>query len=94
MNQYEALYIIDNSIDDAAKEAAVAKYEGIVTNNGGTVEKSDRWGTKRYAYPINFKNEGYYVLMTFQGVSALPKELERQMGNADEIIRYMVIRKG
>ncbi len=93
MNNYEVLYIIENGLDDAAKEAAIAKFEGVVTTNGGTVEKTDKWGTKKYAYPIDYKNEGYYVLMNFSSSSELPKELERQMRNSDEIVRYMVIRK-
>lgn len=93
MNNYEILYIIDNKCDDAAKEAAIVKYEGLVTANGGSVEKIDKWGMKRFAYPINFKNDGYYVLMTFSAPAELPKEIERQMRISDDIVRFMVIRK-
>ena len=53
MNKYEMLYIISNEIEDEAKEAVVAKFEKIVTDNGGSVEKIDKWGTKKFAYPIN-----------------------------------------
>jgi small subunit ribosomal protein S6 len=93
MNNYEVLYILDNGISDEAKEAAVAKYENVVTSSGGTVDKTDKWGAKRLAYPINFKNDGYYVLMTFAAAAELPKELERQMRISDEVIRFMVIRR-
>lgn len=93
MNNYEVLYIIENSLDDSAKEAVISKFEGVVTENGGTVEKTDKWGSKKFAYPIDYKNDGYYVLMTFASASDLPKELERQMRISDEIIRFMVIRK-
>ena len=93
MNNYEVLYIIDNALDDAAKEAAIAKYEGVVTAAGGSVESSDKWGARKLAYPINYKTDGFYVLMTFSSSSELPKELERQMRISDEIVRYMVIRK-
>ena len=80
-------------MDDAAKEAAISKFEGVVTTSGGTIDKIDKWGSKKLAYPIDYKNEGYYVLMTFASASDLPKELERQMRNSDEIIRFLVIRK-
>lgn len=93
MNNYEVLYIIDNSLDDAAKDAVIAKYEGLITADGGSVEKVDKWGTRKFAYPIDYKTEGFYVLMTFSASSDLPKELERQMRISDEIVRYMVIRK-
>ena len=93
MNKYEVLYIIDASIDDAAKEAQIAKYSDLITANGGSVEAIDKWGIKKFAYPMEFKNEGYYVLMTFTAPAELPAEMERQMRIADAIIRYLVIRK-
>ena len=93
MNNYEVLYIIENGIDEEAKEAVIKKFETVVTANNGTVDQVDKWGTKKYAYPIDYKNEGYYVLMTFAGEPSLPRELERQVGISDEIVRYMVIRK-
>ena len=93
MNKYEVLYIIDASIDDAAKEAQMAKYSDLITANGGSVESIDKWGIKKFAYPMEFKNEGYYVLMTFTAPADLPAEMERQMRISDAVIRYMVIRK-
>jgi small subunit ribosomal protein S6 len=93
MNKYEVLYIIDASADDATKEAQIAKYSDLVTAVGGTVEAVDKWGIKKFAYPMEFKNEGYYVLMTFSAPAELPAEMERQMRISDSIIRYLVIRK-
>ena len=93
MNKYEVLYIIDASIDDAAKEAQMAKYSDLITANGGSVESIDKWGIKKFAYPMEFKNEGYYVLMTFTAPADLPAEMERQMRISDAVIRYLVIRK-
>ena len=93
MNKYEVLYIIDASADDATKEAQIAKYSALVTAAGGTVEAVDNWGIKKFAYPMEFKNEGYYVLMTFSAPAELPAEMERQMRISDSIIRYLVIRK-
>ena len=75
MNKYEVLYIIDASADDATKEAQIAKYSDLVTAAGGTVEAVDKWGIKKFAYPMEFKNEGYYVLMTFSAPAELPAEM-------------------
>ena len=93
MNKYEVLYIIDASADDATKEAQIAKYSDLVTAAGGTVEAVDKWGIKKFAYPMEFKNEGYYVLMTFSAPAELPAEMERQMRISEFVIRYLVIRK-
>ena len=90
MNKYEMLYIISNEIEDEAKEAVVAKFEKLVTDNGGKVEKIDKWGTKKFAYPINYKAEGDYVLMTYEAAPTLNKELERVANITDEVIRQMI----
>ena len=75
MNKYELLFIIDNSAADEAKEAIIAKMSQLVTDNGGSVEKVDKWGAKKLAYPINFKEDGYYVLMNFECEPALIAEM-------------------
>ena len=90
MNKYEMLYIIANELTDEAKEATIAKFEKLVTDNGGSVEKIDKWGTKKLAYPIDYKAEGYYVLMTFTAAPTLNKELERVAVISDDVIRMMI----
>ena len=71
----------------------VAKFSDMVTSAGGEVENVDKWGMKKFAYPINFKNEGYYVLMNFTADSEFPKELERVMRITDGVVRSMVVKK-
>lgn len=93
MNQYEVLYVIDASLDDEAVHAAVEKFKGIAESNGAEVSAVDEWGKRKLAYAINYKTEGYYVLMTFSSAPEFPKELERNMRNDEQIIRYMVTRK-
>ncbi|HIW55734.1 MAG TPA: 30S ribosomal protein S6 [Firmicutes bacterium] len=93
MNKYELLFIIDNSAADEAKEAIIAKMSQLVTDNGGSVEKVDKWGAKKLAYPINFKEDGYYVLMNFECEPALIAEMERQLRINDQVMRHMVVKK-
>lgn len=93
MNSYELLYIIANDISDEAKEAVIAKINAVVTDNGGTIDDVDKWGTRKLAYPINYKNEGYYVLVNFTSPATLPDEVERVMRITDSIIRFMVVKK-
>lgn len=93
MNKYEVLYILDAKIDDAAKDALIEKFKDVVESAGGAVENVDKWGVKKLAYEINFKSEGYYVLMNFTANADLPQELERQMRITDEVMRFIVVKK-
>ena len=91
MNKYETMYILKPDLEEEAKDALVAKFSDIVKANGGEVEKIDEWGKRKLAYPINYNNEGYYVLMYFQAPSALPAELERNYKISDDVMRFIVI---
>lgn len=93
MTKYEMLYILDNSLTDEVKESIVKKFEDLVKSNGGNVEKIDRWGVKKLQYPINYKSEGYYVLMTFEAERTLVVEMKRVAGITDGIIRRLITKR-
>ena len=59
----------------------------------GTVESVDVWGKRRLAYPINYKTEGYYVLVNFASQAEFVAELERVYNITDGLLRTIVIRK-
>lgn len=93
MNKYELLFIIDNEVSDEAKQAVIDRITAVVTDNGGEVENVDKWGTRKFAYPIDYKTEGYYVLVNFTAPTNVPAEIERLVRIMDETIRCMIIRK-
>lgn len=67
------------------------KFKGIVETNG-EIENVEEWGTRKLAYEINKINEGYYVLVNFNAAADIPKELDRNLKIADEVIRHMIVR--
>ena len=93
MKDYEIMYVV-KPVEDQKLESVVNKFNTLIEDNGGKVEKTDRWGKKRLAYEIQDFNEGLYVLVTFSAESACVKELDRVMKITDEILRHMLIRKG
>lgn len=93
MTKYEMLYILDTNLSDEAKEAVIKKFEDLVVGNGGVVEKTDRWGVKKLCYPINYKPEGFYVLMTFEAEKTLVVELKRIAGITDGVIRRLITKR-
>ena len=83
MNKYEMIYILDAALSDEEKEALIAKFEGVVTKNGGV---------KKLAYPIDYKTEGYYVYMAFSGDSNLVQEVKRVVGITEHVLRRLITR--
>ena len=92
MNKYEVVYIIDPAVEEEARKALIARFNDLIAGNGGSVDKVEEWGKRRLAYAIDYKTEGYYVLVNFQAEADLPKELERNLQISDSVIRYQVIK--
>lgn len=92
MNQYEVMYVIDAALEDSARIELIDRFSELVKKNGGEIDRVDEWGKRRLAYAINYKTEGYYVLMYIKAPSELPKELERNFQINDKILRSLVIR--
>ena len=93
MNKYELLYIISSDVAEEQREELIKKFASYVENKKGTVEGIDKWGIKKFAYPINFKNEGFYVLMN---VSMNPEDVDamaKLMNITEGIVRQMFVRK-
>ena len=91
MRAYELMVIIDAELDDEVIDATVKRIAGLLDQRGATVKKEDRWGRRRFAYEINHKHEGYYVVFEFVGGSDLDT-LERALRLADETVRHKVVR--
>lgn len=90
-NSYETLFIVDVQLADEEIKATIEKFTSLIESNG-TLGEISEWGKRRLAYPINDKNEGYYVLVNFEAEGAFPAELERLFGIDDRIMRSIVIR--
>ena len=92
MTNYELMFIIDPTLEDEKKEATVETLKGIIEADG-TVGEVDVWGLRKLAYPIQKKNEGYYVVVTFQASPELPKELDRRLRISEVVMRHLIINK-
>ena len=93
MNRYEMIYIIDADLEETARKELIEKVSALITNNGGEIEKVDEtWGKRKLAYAIDYKTEGWYVLVNFKAPVELPRELERNLQINENVLRYLVIK--
>ena len=90
---YEVVYIIDPAQGEEGIASLVAKFKTLAEQNGSAVEVEE-WGTGKLAYPINYKEDGYYVLMSFTSEPAFPRELDRILRITDGIMRSLIVCKG
>jgi small subunit ribosomal protein S6 len=89
---YEVMYIVDTdaSSDDFTRLSETLQQ--IITEQGGTITKTEDMGRRTLAYPISHKNEGHYMLLEIDGTGREIAELERRMRVNDQIVRYLTVR--
>ena len=92
MRQYEMMVILDPEVDERTVKPSLEKYLAVVTNDKGTVDNLDVWGRRRLAFPIKKKSDGVYAVINFTSESATAKELERQLGLNETILRLKLLR--
>ena len=87
------MFIIAASLEEEKRTAAIDMVKEIISAEGGEITNADEWGMKKLAYPIQKKNEGFYVVFQFKAPAELPLELDRRLKISDSIIRHMIINK-
>lgn len=90
---YELMVIIDGDVEDGKAQSWVKTITDAITSAGGTVHgKPDWWGKRQFAYPINKKEAGYYLVVECLAAGGALDELERQLRLADDVVRHKLIR--
>jgi small subunit ribosomal protein S6 len=92
MRQYELMVILDPDIEERTVAPSLDKYLSVVTTDGGSVDKVDIWGRRRLSYDIKKKSEGIYAVVDFSAEPATAKELDRQLGLNEVVLRTKVLR--
>lgn len=93
MNKYEILYIIRCDVEEDKRASLVQKYQDVVNGFSGTIDSVEELGMKKFAYEIDKRPEGYYVLMNVTCPAEAQFEVDRQMRNDENIVRQMIIAK-
>ena len=93
MNKYEILAILPATLSDEAREATINKYVSMIEKNGGKMTVVNKWGVKKFAYPIDYKSEGFYVLLEFEAPAELPNTVESLMRIDESVVRSLCLKK-
>ena len=89
---YEMMIIVDPEVDDRQVATTLERFLAVITNDKGTIDNVDVWGRRRLAYEIKKRAEGVYVVVSFTADPATAKELDRQLGLSEQILRTKLVR--
>ena len=89
---YETLFAVSGNLVEEDAKAVIEKFVTLINENGSDVDVNE-WGKRRFAYPINYVTEGYYVLVSYKSEPSFPIELDRVFGITEGVLRYMTTTK-
>ena len=92
LRAYEVMVILDPSLDERTVAPSLDTYLNVVRQDGGQVENVDVWGKRRLAYEIDKNAEGIYAVIDLRAEPATVKELDRQLGLNESVLRTKVLR--
>ncbi len=92
MRKYEIMYILNSSLEDAARQETMATLAAIITNENGTVDKVDEWGMREFAYKIEDMTKGYYVVLTVHADADTVAEFDRICRINSNVVRHMIVK--
>ncbi len=91
LRKYETLFIIHpDRVDE--KDAVLERLTELISQDEGQVLKIDEWGMRKFAYPIEKKKQGYYILMEFAAPAETPAKLEQNFRIDERVIRFIIVK--
>jgi len=93
MREYELMFVVHPDLDENALAELVKRVSGWITDDGGTIVKTDVWGKRQLAYPIRKVNQGQYVLLHTTLDPKSGAKLERNLRFLEPVMRFMLVAK-
>ncbi len=92
MPLYECVLIARNDVTQQQVETVADQVATQLETDGGTIQKREYWGLRSLAYRIKKNRKGHYMLLGLDAPPASVKEIERQLGLNEDVLRFMTIR--
>ncbi|MEU0877504.1 30S ribosomal protein S6 [Lentzea sp. NPDC005914] len=93
MRHYEVMVILDPSLDERTIAPSLDTFLNVIKTTGGSVEKVEVWGKRRLSFEINKNSEGIYAVLDLASTPDAVKELDRQLGLQETVLRTKVLRR-
>lgn len=88
---YEVMFIVDTTLDDQVVQTVINRSIDSMKSNGAEITRTEKWGRRKLAYPINKKPDGYYTIVQMTADSTAIAEMNRQFRLSDEVLRHKIM---
>ena len=92
MRVYEELFIVRPDAPEEEIDPLIEQLRHVITQEGGTLDKVEKWGVRKLAYRVAKYNDGQYILLQFSAKPETVKEVERRLRVADVVLKFLTVR--
>lgn len=92
MPLYESTFIARHDMSTQQVEGLAETFSTIITDNGGSVTKTESWGLKTLAYRVKKNRKGHFVFFNIDAPPPALREYERNLRLNEDILRYLTVR--
>jgi small subunit ribosomal protein S6 len=92
MRTYEELFIVRPDATPEEVDPFIEQLKNVITHNGGTLQKLDKWGVRKLAYRVAKFNEAQYILLQFNAQPEAVREVQRRLRVADLVLKFITVR--
>ncbi|HSU31489.1 MAG TPA: 30S ribosomal protein S6 [Bryobacteraceae bacterium] len=92
MRIYEELFIVRPDATDEEVDPVIEQLRNVITQSGGTIDKTEKWGVRKLAYRVMKQTEGQYILLQFTANADIVKEIERRLRVSDVVMKFITVR--
>jgi small subunit ribosomal protein S6 len=89
--RYESTFLLPTTLGDDALAAIVKRFEDAVTNNGGKLIETEKWGIRRLAYEIRKQTSAHYYSLHYTAPSSTNAKLERVYHLDEDVLRWLTL---
>jgi small subunit ribosomal protein S6 len=91
MRHYEIVFLVHPDQSEQVS-GMVERYSQIITKDGGKIHRTEDWGRRQLAYPINDIHKAHYILLNVEAANDVIAELENTFRYNDAVMRHIIIR--
>ena len=91
MRHYEVVFLVHPDQSEQVP-GMIERYTQLMADNGGKVHRTEDWGRRQLAYPINKIHKAHYVLMNIECRGETFEELSSLFRFNDAVLRNLMIK--
>ncbi len=92
MRHYEIVFLVHPDQSEQVP-GMIERYSNLISQGGGVIHRSEDWGRRQLAYPINKIHKAHYVLLNVECEQDVLEEVTTAFKFNDAVLRNIVMKR-